>query len=111
MNNAAWRSGELPRGAAMLVVKRGANAGSRFMLDRPITSVGRHVDSDVVLADASVSEHHAEFHWEGAGFRIADVGSTGGTYVNRELIGSAALASGDEIEIGTFRLVFLTTTA
>lgn len=42
--------------------------------------------------------------------RVVDIGSLDGTYVNRELVESAVLASGDEIVIGKFRLVFLTGT-
>ena len=38
---------ELPSGSALLVVKRGPNAGSRFVLDQPITSAGRHPNSDI----------------------------------------------------------------
>jgi pSer/pThr/pTyr-binding forkhead associated (FHA) protein len=37
-----------------------------------------------------------------------DVGSLNGTYVNREPVDSAVLANGDEVQIGKFRLVFLT---
>ena len=68
----------LPAGSALLVVKRGPNAGSRFLLDRDTTSAGRHP------------------------------GSLNGTYVNREPVDQAVLANGDEVQIGKFRLVFLT---
>jgi len=49
----------LPEGAALLVVKRGPNAGSRFLLDRAVTSAGRHPDSDIFLDDVTVSRRHA----------------------------------------------------
>src|SRR5258708_33455765 len=39
----------LPPGSALIVVKRGPNAGSRFLLDQPVTSVGRHPGSDICL--------------------------------------------------------------
>lgn len=110
MINKDCRSEQLPRGAALLVVKRGPSAGSRFVLDRPVTSVGRHADSDIVLDDITVSQHHAEFRCEKGQFQVVDVDSIGGTYVNRELIDSAVLANGDEVEMGKFRLMFLTTT-
>ncbi|HEX2288691.1 MAG TPA: FHA domain-containing protein, partial [Pseudonocardiaceae bacterium] len=45
----------LPAGSALLVVKRGPNAGSRFLLDRSTTSAGRHPDSDIFLDDVTVS--------------------------------------------------------
>ena len=98
----------LPPGSALLVVKRGPNAGSRFLLDADVTTAGRHPDSDIFLDDVTVSRRHAEFHREGAGFVVRDVGSLNGTYLNRERIETAALAGGDEVQIGKYRLVFLT---
>jgi pSer/pThr/pTyr-binding forkhead associated (FHA) protein len=97
----------LPPGTALLVVRRGPNAGSRFLLDRDLTLVGRHPDSDIFLDDVTVSRRHAEFYREGASFTVRDVGSHNGTYVNRERIEQAELAGGDELQIGRFRLVFL----
>jgi pSer/pThr/pTyr-binding forkhead associated (FHA) protein len=89
------------------VVKRGPNAGSRFALTADVVTAGRHPDSDVFLDDVSVSRRHAEFRRVGTGFEVVDVGSLNGTYVNLEPVESSALASGDEIQIGKFRLVFL----
>ncbi len=98
----------LPAGSALLIVKRGPNAGSRFLLDQPTTSAGRHPDSDIFLDDVTVSRRHAEFRLENDEFQVVDVGSLNGTYVNREPVDSALLANGDEVQIGKFRLVFLT---
>ncbi|SDJ23803.1 Forkhead associated (FHA) domain, binds pSer, pThr, pTyr [Frankineae bacterium MT45] len=98
----------LSPGSALLVVKRGPNAGSRFLLDQDVTSAGRHPDSDIFLDDVTVSRRHAEFRREGSGFTVHDVGSLNGTYVNRERIDVTALAGGDEVQIGKFRLVYLT---
>ena len=96
----------LPPGSALLVVKRGPNAGSRFLLDRDTTSAGRHPDSDIFLDDVTVSRKHAEFVRRGDDFVVRDVGSLNGTYVNRERIDEATLQTGDEVQIGKFRLVF-----
>ena len=98
----------LPVGAALLVVKRGPGAGSGFRLDPPPRSAGRHPDSGIFLDDVTVSRRHAEFRSEGGEFQVVDVGSLNGTYVNREPVDSATLANGDEVQIGKFRLVFLT---
>ena len=98
----------LPVGTALLVVKRGPNAGSRFLLDKDQTTVGRHPESDIFLDDVTVSRRHAEFHRENGRFVVRDVGSLNGSYLNRERIDEAALSSGDEVQIGKFRLVFLT---
>ncbi|ALG86811.1 peptide-binding protein [Gordonia phthalatica] len=97
----------LSPGTALLVVKRGPNAGSRFLLDQPTTSAGRHPDSDIFLDDVTVSRRHAEFRRNGEDFQVVDVGSLNGTYVNREPVDTATLTSGDEVQIGKFRLVFL----
>jgi hypothetical protein len=98
----------LTPGSALLVVKRGPNAGSRFLLDQDVTTAGRHPDSDIFLDDVTVSRRHAEFRREGSGYTVHDVGSLNGTYVNRERIDAAPLSGGDEVQIGKFRLVYLT---
>lgn len=98
----------LPPGTALLVVRRGPNAGSRFLLDKERTSAGRHPESDIFLDDVTVSRKHAEFFRQGNAFAVRDAGSLNGTYVNRERIDQAGLSGGDEVQIGKFRLVFLT---
>jgi hypothetical protein len=97
----------LPAGTALLLVKRGPNAGSRFLLDSDLTTVGRHPGSDIFLDDVTVSRRHAEFYRHSAGFTVRDVGSLNGTYVNRERIEQADLSDGDEVQVGKFRLTFL----
>lgn len=98
----------LPAGSALLVVKRGPNAGSRFLLDQEVTTAGRHPESDIFLDDVTVSRRHVEFRRAGDGsFTVGDVGSLNGTYLNRERIDSAELSGGDEVQIGKFRLLFL----
>lgn len=97
----------LPPGSALLVVRRGPNSGSRFLLDSELTTVGRHPQSDIFLDDVTVSRRHVEFRRTPDGrFSVADVGSLNGTYVNRERIDEIELTSGDEVQIGKFRLVF-----
>jgi pSer/pThr/pTyr-binding forkhead associated (FHA) protein len=97
----------LSAGTALLVVKRGPNAGSRFQLDRDKVTAGRHPESDIFLDDVTVSRRHAEFRRTSDGFEVADIGSLNGTYVNREPIEVSTLSNGDEVQIGKFRLVFL----
>ena len=89
------------------MVLRGPNAGSRFLLDSDFTSAGRHPDSDIFLDDVTVSRRHAEFYRHGDRFTVRDVGSLNGTYVNRERIEEAELFGGDEVQIGKFRLLFM----
>lgn len=97
----------LPAGSALLVVRRGPNSGSRFLLDGDLTTAGRHPQSDIFLDDVTVSRRHVEFRRGADGsFTVGDVGSLNGTYVNRERIDSVALSTGDEVQIGKYRLVF-----
>lgn len=97
----------LPMGSALLVVRRGPNSGSRFLLDGDLTTAGRHPQSDIFLDDVTVSRRHVEFRRGPGGFTVADVGSLNGTYVNRERIDDGIpLANGDEVQIGKYRLVF-----
>ena len=98
---------ELRNDSALLVVKRGRNAGARFLLNQPITIAGRLPGSDIFLDDVTVSRRHAEFRTEDGQHRVVDIGSLNKTYVNRRPVESAILANGDEIQIGRFRLVFL----
>ena len=97
---------ELPATMAMVVVKRGPNAGAKFMLDTDVTGAGRHPDSDIFLDDITVSRRHAEILRRGDTFVLKDVGSLNGTYLNRERIEEVELTNGDELQIGKFRLVF-----
>ncbi len=99
--------GELPDGMGMLVVRRGPNAGSTYLLDRMSTTVGRHPDSDVFLDDITVSRRHAVFDRREGGYVLRDVGSLNGTYVNRERVEERPLHSGDELQIGRYILTFL----
>jgi pSer/pThr/pTyr-binding forkhead associated (FHA) protein len=96
----------LPSGSALLVVLRGPNAGARFLLDADRTTAGRHPDSDIFLDDVTVSRKHAEFLREGPVFRVRDVGSLNGTYVNRERVDEAVLSAGDEVQIGKYRMTY-----
>ena len=93
-------------GTALLVVLRGPNTGARFLLDDDEVNSGRHPDSDIFLDDVTVSRKHAVFQRQENSFVVRDVGSLNGTYVNRERIDEARLQTGDEVQIGKFRLVF-----
>ena len=96
----------LPSGSALMVVRRGPNAGARFLLDADVTSVGRHPNADIFLDDVTVSRRHAEFLRSGSSFSVKDLGSLNGTYFDGERIESAALTDGAEVQVGKFRLTF-----
>ena len=97
---------DLPLDVGLLVVTRGPNAGTRLALTKPVTTVGRHPDSDIFLDDITVSRRHAEVQRVGSGFVVRDVGSLNGTYLNRERVEESPLSNEDELQVGKFRLVF-----
>ena len=101
----------LPSGSALLVVQRGPGAGSRYLLDSDLSTVGRHPESDIFLDDITVSRRHVEFRRHDASFRVHDVGSLNGTYVNGDRVDDAELQNGDEVRIGKFRLMFFASDA
>ena len=97
----------LESGSALLVVRRGPNAGSRFLLEVDLVTAGRHPESDIFLDDVPVSRRHAQFIRTEGGYLVKDLGSLNGTYVNRQRIDEVVLTGGDEVQIGKYRLVYL----
>jgi pSer/pThr/pTyr-binding forkhead associated (FHA) protein len=96
----------LPSGSALLVVKRGADIGARFLLDQDVTVAGRHPNADIFLDDVTVSRRHAQFLRHGTSFEVKDLGSMNGTYFDGVRIDSALLDDGAEVQVGKFRLTF-----
>lgn len=95
----------LPQNAAVLIVRAGAQAGERFVLEDGVTRLGRHPDSEIMLDDITVSRRHVTIERTADGYVAVDEGSLNGTYVNQERIQSSPLRHGDELQIGKFRLV------
>ena len=96
----------LPHGSALLVAHSGPNAGARFLLDSDVTTAGRHPDADIFLDDVTVSRRHVEFRRTDRSFEVVDTGSLNGTYVNHDRVDAVELRSGNEVQIGKFRLTF-----
>lgn len=101
----------LPSGSAILVVRSGPTAGARYLVDRDVTTIGRHPEADVFFDDVTVSRRHAEITRTGGAFEIIDQRSLNGTYVNGERADSFALTNGAEVRIGKFRLNFFASAA
>ena len=98
---------ELEPGQALLQVKRGPNAGSTFLLDTDVTTVGRNTDSVVFLDDITVSRFACRrSSGKDDEWFVRDAGSLNGTYVNGEQVDETKLATGDQVQIGRFRLTF-----
>lgn len=95
----------LPKDAAVLIVRSGPQAGERFVLDDPMTHLGRHPDSEIMLDDITVSRRHVSIERTTQGYFVTDEGSLNGTYINQERIDRGFLRHGDELQIGKFRLV------
>lgn len=96
----------LPSGSAVLLVRSGALAGARYLLDTDITTVGRHPEADIFFDDVTVSRRHSEITRAGSAFEIVDQRSLNGTYVNGERVDRSVLVDGSELRIGKFRLNF-----
>lgn len=90
-----------------LVVAAGSRTLERFELSKEISGVGRHEDSDIFLDDVSVSRHHGLFTRTASGrITVRDLNSLNGTYVNGARVEESVLRSGDEIQIGKYKLIF-----
>jgi hypothetical protein len=95
-------------GPALVVRSGGGRAGEQFIPQGERTTIGRSPDNDVFLDDVTVSRKHAVLAQDGNEFLIQDLGSLNGTFVNRRRIESPTrLESGDEVQIGKYRLSFI----
>jgi FHA domain len=97
----------VPRGPTLVIRAGGGRAGETFPLDRDRLTVGRRPDSDIFLDDVTVSRDHAILVRRGNDYYLDDCGSLNGTYVNRRRIESHRLADGDELQVGKYKLAFL----
>ncbi len=108
------KGGEAPpaadlEGAALIELDQVEGTAGRRMHDigEETITVGRSPESDIFLDDVTVSRKHAEIARGERGYRICDVGSLNGTYVNRVRVDAVDLRNGDEIQIGKYRFKFV----
>jgi pSer/pThr/pTyr-binding forkhead associated (FHA) protein len=82
--------------------------GRTYQVTTPVTVIGRGAEADVVLDDAGVSRRHAEVHTDGDRAWTVDLGSTNGTFVDGERVGTPGvtgrLSDGSTIAIGRSRI-------
>jgi len=103
---------EPARRADVLVVNSGPSIGARFEVGAVGVAAGRSVSSDIFLDDVTVSRSHARFVRTDSGrLAVQDAGSLNGTYVNHVRVEEKILDSGDEIQIGKFKLIYLAATS
>jgi len=94
-------------GPALIVRAGGGRAGESFRPTGERTRIGRSPDCEIFLDDVTVSRNHAVLVQENGKFHVEDQGSLNGTFVNRKRIDNASLSEGDELQIGKYRLTFL----
>jgi len=96
----------LPIGNALLIVRKGPNKGSRFLLDSDLVTVGRHPNADVFLDDVTVSRRHAEIKRSGETFTVTDLASLNGTYYQGTRVETQELENESELQIGKYHFTF-----
>ena len=100
---------EVVAGGGGLVIRAGGGrVGESFPLEGERMTIGRAPESDIFLDDVTVSRDHALLVRRGADYYLDDSGSLNGTYVNRERVDSHRLEDGDELQIGKYKLTYLT---
>ena len=93
----------LPAGAGILLVLKGAGVGGRYLLDCNETKIGRDINNEICLDDITVSRSHALIS-KTDGYSIKDLGSLNGTYVNAIAVRESKVLPGDEVQIGKYHL-------
>ena len=93
----------LPSGAGILLVLKGAGVGGRYLLDAAETKIGRDINNEICLDDITVSRSHALIS-KSDGYTIKDLGSLNGTYLNAVVVREAKINPGDEVQIGKYHL-------
>lgn len=101
-----------PGAVARLERLAGMTASPSYQLTRPVTTIGRGSDNDIVLQDNLASRRHARIlHHDGA-FYVDDLGSANGVSVNGQRVdGTQRLGPGDELTVGGVRFRFLSDAA
>ena len=93
-------------GGATLTVDTGPLAGIRFLLDRPLITIGRTGENDVSLDDSMVSKNHCRIITQGDNYLVEDLGSSNGTVVNGQQVNTYMLQDGDKLFLGETTLTF-----
>ncbi|RME75561.1 MAG: FHA domain-containing protein [Planctomycetota bacterium] len=91
---------------ARLVIRAEGHEELQYPLGSVPVFIGRSSDKDICLRDLTVSNSHAKLVPEGGRWRLRDLGSTNGSYVNGELVRDALLRAGDVLRIGNTEMVF-----
>ena len=94
---------KLPKGEGILLILKGAGIGARYLLDAAQTKLGRDMSNEIILDDITVSRSHALIT-KSNGYRLKDLGSLNGSYVNAVAVKESVINAGDEVQIGKYHL-------
>ncbi len=94
-----------PKVRANVEVIYGDGRRQMFVIDQPRTTVGRAPDNVLVINDSEVSSHHAEISASASGFSVRDSGSSNGTLVNGRRVSQAPLYVGDQVQVGSTKII------
>ncbi|MFC1808985.1 ATP-binding protein [Candidatus Omnitrophota bacterium] len=89
-----------------LIVNTGERAGEELRISAQEVTIGRESSNHIVVPDQQISRTHARISWTSDGYMVEDLGSTNGTFVNREKVTHKVLEFGDEIRLGKISLTF-----
>ncbi len=93
----------LPKGEGILLILKGAGIGARYLLDAAQIKLGRDMSNEIILDDITVSRSHALIS-KSNGYRLKDLGSLNGSYVNAVAVKESVINPGDEVQIGKYHL-------
>ena len=93
----------LPKGEGILLILKGAGIGARYLLDAAQIKLGRDMSNEIILDDITVSRSHALIT-KSNGYRLKDLGSLNGSYVNAVAVKESVINAGDEVQIGKYHL-------
>ncbi|MCL5772468.1 MAG: FHA domain-containing protein [Actinobacteria bacterium] len=93
---------EIPGSKSGLIVLKGPNVGEKILLNKAIFKIGRDANSDIFLDDITISRKHAQIEKTDNNYKIIDMGSLNGVYINGKLVEEKILENGDKIQIGKY---------
>src|SRR6267378_560811 len=101
-------SGSAPGSGEVMFIVEAGGLKTSMAISKPVATIGRSEERDVVIADSRVSRMHASLVREAANHFIVDAGSRHGVFVNGARCQRAQLKDGDTITLGVpnVRLVF-----
>lgn len=93
-------------GAAPIFMVATGGFRQDFALNKPVLTIGRAPNNDIIIPEQTVSSNHAKITIESGSFFLTDIGSTNGTFVNGSRVNKTLLKSGDFIKLGAANCKF-----